>query len=79
MWHKISYIVHVRNNTRSTITDATMEIQFMDADGFVLDEQMDYPVVLQQGENTLRGFVLLDTPLARQWTSVDVRVTADQL
>lgn len=78
-WHKISYIVHVRNNTWSIIKDATMEIQFMDADGFVLDEQMDYPVVLQPGENTLRGLILLATRLARQWTSVEVRVTADQL
>lgn len=75
-YHRISYLVIVRNNTSRTIQEANLYVDFLDTAGFVLLSHLDF-VRLEPGDNTLRGLLLLDTPWALQKPAVEARVEAD--
>jgi|GEM_PF-1630968 len=73
VWERNSWIVSIKNNGPQTlIFDLTIE--FLDEDGFILNEAKEYDLVLEPYETTdYTGFSLLNLEQSRNTTNVNAK------
>ena len=74
VYHKISYIVTLKNNTLETKQGVGVTINFLDADGFILDDTPKYLDTLPPGETKVRGYALVDTALAIRIATIKAKI-----
>ena len=74
-YHTVSYILTITNNTdREMAGSAT--IQWLDAEGFILEEDFIDAPKLAPGDNIFRGSVMIEDSLAIKVTRTVAEVTA---
>lgn len=74
-YHKVSYILTITNHTADPLAGIAM-VQWLDAEGFVLVEELVVKPSIAPGESIFRGSVLIDTPLALKVARTVAEVTA---
>lgn len=77
-WSKFAWQLTLKNNSAATIrVDATIE--FLDSDGFVVEDDREYGLVLPGGQQeTYRGYDLVDAEIAHNVSSVNAKVARDR-
>jgi len=75
VWWREAWRVALRNNTADTVS-VDLVVQFQDADGFVVDDDTEYGLVLSAGEETtFAGFDLLSVPWVEAVAQLQASVT----
>jgi len=75
VWWREAWRVALRNNTADTVS-VDLVVQFRDADGFVVDDDPEYGLVLSAGEETtFAGFDLLSVPWVEAVAQLQASVT----
>jgi|GEM_PF-3881949 len=73
-WSKFAWVLTVRNDS-ATPTTLTATIEFLDKDGFVVDDDIQRGLVLPAfGEKTFRGYDLVDATVAGSIDKVSAKV-----
>jgi hypothetical protein len=74
VWWKYAYIVALQNtSTQRLLLNATVE--FLDADGFVVDDERVYDFLLEPGETrSMTGYALIDAGVAGDVDSINAKV-----
>ncbi len=74
VWWKNSWILVIRNDSSSNLSfDATIE--FLDADGFIVDDDREYDLRVDAGEQeTFTGYALIDASVAPNVEQVHAEV-----
>lgn len=74
-WWKYAWVLKVKNNGDKTLLfDAT--IQWLDADGFVVDDDSKYGLMVAAGETrTFQDYQLIDASVARNVASVNAKAS----
>ncbi len=73
-WSKFAWVLTVRNDS-ATPTTLTATIEFLDKDGFVVDDDIERGLVLPAlGEKTFRGYDLVDAAVAGSIDQVSAKV-----
>lgn len=76
-WWREAWRVGLRNNTPAPVS-VDLTVQFQDADGFVVDDDTEYGLVLSAGETrTFAGFDLLTVPWVEAVAQLRAAVTVD--
>lgn len=75
VWWRFAWKLTLRNRSSATlVVDATIE--FQDSDGFVIDEDREYSLVLSAGETkTFTGFDLINAETASKVSQLSVKVS----
>lgn len=69
-WWRVAYQVQVRNNAQNQ-TRRTIDVKFLDAEGFEIDDKQIYGVVVPSGETrTFTGSALIKIPSAANVKSI---------
>ena len=72
-WHKHAWLLTMRNSTPEPVS-FTATVHFLDADGFLLDDDTAYFTIPAETEQDYRGYALLEPAIAAQVASSQVRV-----
>jgi hypothetical protein len=73
-WQKHAWILVIRNEGSESYT-ANATIEWMDADGFVIDDDSEYGLTIGPGESkTFRGYDLISVPEASKVTNVSAKI-----
>jgi hypothetical protein len=75
VWSRAAWILVVRNNTDQSVRlDAV--IKFLDSDGFIIDSDSEYGLVVQaQSERTFTGDLLISQPGAQNVTQYSAEIS----
>lgn len=74
VWWKMAWVLEIENIGTSTI-NLTAKIEFLDAEGFVLDDDYDYGIRVKPGETvTANGYALVDASVAPNVDSISAEV-----
>ena len=74
VWWKYAYIVELQNTSdKRLLLDATIE--FLDTDGFVVDDDRVYDFLLEPGEtSSMTGYALIDASVAANVDGINAKV-----
>jgi hypothetical protein len=74
VWWKYAYIVELQNTSdQRLLLNATIE--FLDADGFVVDDDFVYDFLLESGETrNMTGYALIDASVAGDVDGINAKV-----
>lgn len=76
IWWKFSWQATLMNNTSSTV-DFFINVNFLDQQGFIVDDDIENPPLFSPGEQrVIRGFALIDIDIARDVYDIEAEITA---
>lgn len=75
-WWKFSWQLTLKNNT-SSIVNFFVTVNFIDRNGFIIDDDMENPPEFGPKERrTIKGYVLIDTELAPNVKDIEAEVSS---